>query len=305
MKIFVTGGTGSVGDILVQNLLDSNHDVTVITRDKNHVDNTWKDQVQIVEGDVTQPGDWLDHLAGQDGIVNLVGENIFGKRWTEKQKQRILHSRSDPAEILVNHIKSMDNPPSVVVSVSGTDYYPTSEDQIFEEDDPRGDGFLADVCEAWESPIRSLKESGVRHVIYRMGVAFGYSGGGAERMFLTHKFFVGGWVGSGSQIYSWIHIRDFAGLLQWGLEHNEIEGTYNGVAPEYKSMKELAEIGGTIMGRWTWTWAPGFMLKLVLGERAKLLLKGRAVSSEKVRDAGYQFKFPDAESALADILEDF
>jgi uncharacterized protein (TIGR01777 family) len=294
-----------MGNLLIGNLLENGHEITVITRNASRVENSWKDRVNLIEGSLYEKGEWVEHLQDHDAIVNLVGENIFGKRWTSKQKDRIMTSRSVTTSNLVAAVNEMTSPPGVFVSVSGTDYYPASETKLYTEEDDPSDSFAGMVTQEWEKPLKDLDPDKVRAVIFRMGINFGYSGAGGERMFLTHKLFVGGWVGSGKQIYSWIHMHDFVGLLEWSLENPEVRGAYNGVAPEPKTMKELAVIGGKAMGRWTWTWAPGFALKIILGSRAALILEGRGVSAQKVIDAGYTFKFPDAQSAMEDIVANY
>ena len=136
-----------------------------------------------------------------------------------------------------------------------------------------------------------------------MGPVLGYDWKNIERMFIPHKLLIGGKVGNGRQIYPWVHVKDFANIILWGIENEKVKGIINGVAPDKKSMIELAKIGGHILKRKTWTWAPGFGLRLVLGERADTILNGRAVNSNKLLDYGYKFLYPNAGLALIDILK--
>ncbi|MDH5403765.1 MAG: TIGR01777 family oxidoreductase [Candidatus Heimdallarchaeota archaeon] len=303
MKVFITGGTGIVGNILVDELLKKNHEVTVLTRNISNVKNKWKATVNLVEGNPNKIESWTNEVNGHDGIINLAGANIFDKRWTKNRKKELIKSRVDVGLNLIHAINQAQNKPKVIVSVSGVDYYPSDgSDYSYNEDDTNSDSFIGSLAKQWENSVLNNNLPNLRTIVYRMGVAFSKTNKTAEKMFIPHKFFVGGWVGSGKQWYSWLHVADFVNLLLWGLENDNINGIYNGVSPEPMQMKEIAKIGGKILGRWTWTFIPGFILHIVLGERAKLLLDGRKVSCSKIQKTGFQFKYPSIHSTLEDIL---
>ncbi len=302
MKITVTGSTGLIGTHLIPKLIDGGHEVTIITRNRQNAENL-SDEVKIVEGNLYEMGNWCNIIKSEDVIINLAGENIFSKRWTNGQKKKILDSRSIITNNLASVVESEDGNISQIISMSGVDYYPSDLIKTYNEEDNPADGFLGEVCKNWEKPILGISKENVKRTVLRMGVVFSKTGKGAEKMFLPHKLMVGGKLGSGKQIYSWLHIDDFVGSILFAIDE-QLDGVFNVVSPDTKSMKELAVIGGKILKRPTWTWLPGFILKIVLGERAVMLLEGRVVSPEKIINKGFTYKFIKAEDALSDILSD-
>ncbi|MHA2249555.1 MAG: TIGR01777 family oxidoreductase [Candidatus Kariarchaeaceae archaeon] len=300
MNIFVTGGTGLIGNELIHELLQKGYAVTVLTRNAQSVKNAWKKQVKLVEADSVIPGRWMEEINLHEGIVNLAGENIFTKRWTSKRKKQLLDSRVKTTTNLVKAVKNAKTPPKFFISASGADYYPSSSEIEYTEEFKGDSSFLSLLCEEWEKPVHELVET--RYIIFRFGVSFSKTGKSAERMFFPHKLFLGGYIGSGKQWMSWIHIEDFTGLIVWAIEEPIESGIYNAAAPDPLPSKTIAKLGGKILGRPTWTWVPGFVLKLILGERATMLLEGRKISPRKVIQQGYEFKFPSLEEALEDVL---
>ncbi len=306
MKIFVTGGTGLIGGHLIPNLLKNNHEVFILTRNKKKAQKKLGDKINTVVGNPTEQGTWMDNLGEMDVIINLVGANILRKRWSKKRKEELYNSRiiskNNVLDALRKHSTSNPENKIIFISPSGVDFYPVSETGELNETDPVADNFIGTLCKDWEPNNEDLKGLNVRIIVFRIGVVFTKTGRGAELMFLPHKFFVGSWLGNGKQHFSFIHIDDLVGSIIWALENEEVQGTFNLVCPETFSLKETAKVGGKIMGRWTWLFMPGFFLRIILGKRADLLLKGRKVSSKKIQDAGYTFLYPTVESTLIDIL---
>ena len=299
MKIFIAGGTGLIGRLMVKELLDKNHEITILSRNEKKVEKQWGGKVKGIEGNVMHPGSWQDELNGYDAVVNLVGENILKRRWTKKRKQILYDSRVESTKNLVSGVQKASEQPKIFVSVSGADYYPADMDKVFSEEDNAGTSFLSKVCADWEAPLSELE--GVRTAIFRFAVAFSHSGKTAELMFIPHKLFAGGWVGSGKQPLMVIHVEDMVRSIMWALE-NDVEGIYNSACPEMLRFKEVAKIGGKILHRWTWTWMPGIILKIILGKRADTLLKGRFISTEKIQQAGYAYKYKTVKDILEDVL---
>ncbi|MCY3413679.1 MAG: TIGR01777 family protein [Candidatus Heimdallarchaeota archaeon] len=293
MKILIAGGTGLLGTYLIKNLLNKGHQITIVSRREQD-----RSDVKTLVADLRVKGAWMDEIPQFDIIYNLVGENIFKKRWTENRRRLLIESRTLPTQHLVEAINQSDRN-HVFISMSGANYYPQSLTENYVETDTPADDYLGELCINWESPVANLKRG--RSVIFRLGAVLAHTGTSAEQMFLTHKFFVGGWIGNGKQIYPWIHVVDTIGALVWAAEQ-EIEGIFNLASPHPLPMKKLAQIGGKIMGRLTWTFAPGFVLKLIFGERASILLEGRRIDPKKLLDTGFEFKYPDAESALIELF---
>jgi uncharacterized protein (TIGR01777 family) len=301
-KVLVIGATGFVGNQLIPHLIEKKYEVSILTRSRGKMNHTWKDSVNIIEADASIPGDWMDIIPQHQIIVNLAGENIFAKRWTSKRKQKLTQSRVAITQNIASAINTASEQLQSVISVSGTDYYPSDNTQIFEETDKPGSSFLAKLCQQWEQPLLSL-EGNNRFVILRFGASLSTSGKGAERMFKPLKFFIGGTIGNGKQWINWIHIDDFVGILLWVIENEQVSGVFNAVAPESMRMKNMLQIAGKIIKRPVWTRVPAFILKIILGERAEIILKGRQVSSTKLVSQGYNFKFSTVTAALEDILK--
>lgn len=306
MKIFLTGGTGLIGGHLIPSLLENKHEVFVLTRNEKKAQKKLGEAVNMIIGNPTEQGPWTDKLGEMDVIINLVGANILRKRWSKKRKEELYNSRilskTNILDALRKHSSNNPDKKFTLISPSGVDFYPDSEAKEFIETDSVADNFVGGLCKDWEPNNEDLKDLNIRTIVYRIGVVFTKTGKGAELMFLPHKFFVGSWLGNGKQHFSFIHIDDLIGAILWALENEEVEGTFNAVSPETFSLKETTKIGGKIMGRWTWLFMPGFILRIILGKRADLLLKGRKVSSKKIQDAGYTFLYPTVESTLIDIL---
>tara|TARA_B100000287_G_scaffold192811_1_gene182002 strand:- start:321 stop:1241 length:921 start_codon:yes stop_codon:yes gene_type:complete len=305
MNILITGGTGSVGKILVPMLLEKNYKLTLTTRNRQKAvskNSEWADKVKFIETEYKMNGDWLKQVELNDIIINMVGANVFSRRWTMKRKNILIDSRVEPTQMLIDTIKQVEKKPSLFIQISGSEY-PNSSKKEFYESDRLSDKFLGELMRKWENPSIKLKNKDVRTIVFRMGPVLGYDWKNIERMFIPHKLFIGGKVGNGRQIYPWVHVKDFANIILWGIENEKVKGIINGVAPDKKSMIELAKIGGHILKRKTWTWAPGFGLRLVLGERADTILNGRAVNSNKLLEYGYKFLYPNAGLALIDILK--
>lgn len=295
MKIAITGGTGMVGSYLIPLLQEENHEISVISRSKTQMEGC-----TLIQADPTKAGEWMDQLSEIDVIINLAGENIFRKRWTSKQKERLINSRVLTTINAVQSINKSKSDSPVIISISGSDYYPNNENNHkFKEDDEPGNSFLSMLCEKWEKPLEECNPR-VRKIVFRMGVILSHTGKGAERMFFTHKFHIGGWIGNGKQIYSWIHINDVVNAISYVLK-NEVTGTFNLIANN-QTMRSLVKIGGRLMGRWTWTFVPSFLLKIILGERAEMLIGGRALSNVKLIDSGFSFTYTNAEDALKEIF---
>lgn len=306
MKVFITGGTGLIGRHLIPKLIDKKYDVYVLSRNQEKAQKKLGDKVTVIVGNPTEGGSWIDELANMDVVINLVGENILRKRWTRKQKIKLIESRVESKNNILNALKKQvsSNPNKLftLITPSGVDYYPPSKTEEFTEMDPPAKNFIGDLCKKWEPNFEELEGSNIRTVVYRIGVVFTRTGKGAELMFLPHKFFVGSWLGNGKQHFSFIHVDDLVGTIIWAIENDKIEGVFNAVSPETSSLKETTKIGGKIMGRWTWLFLPGFVLRVFLGKRSDLLLKGRKVSSKKIQEAGYKFLYPTIEETLTDIL---
>ncbi|MCU0532285.1 MAG: TIGR01777 family oxidoreductase [Hydrococcus sp. Prado102] len=299
MKIAITGASGFVGSRLVEKLKAEGHQILVFTRNLERAQRIFHN-VEIVVYQPTESGDWQQKIAGCDGVVNLAGEPI-AERWTPEHKKAILESRQLGTQKLVEAIAMANPKPSVLVNASAIGYYGTSETATFDENSAPGSDFLAQVCQAWETEAKKVKEAGVRLVIVRIGIVLG-NGGALAKMVPPFKIFAGGPLGNGRQWFSWIHREDLVNLIIQALKRPEIEGTYNATAPNPVRMSQLCQTLGEVINRPSWLPVPDFALELLLGESAKVVLEGQQVLPKATQAIGFQYQYPTLKPALTEIV---
>lgn len=305
MKVFITGGTGLIGSRILPRLTERGDHVLLLTRRPGAAESLGF-SCEIVAGDPTVASPWIDQAAGCDAILNLAGENIFGKRWTPEFKQTLRDSRiqatTNCVEAIRRNPRQADGSPKVLVNASAIGYYGPHGDEELTEDAPPGADFLAGICVDWENAAKHAQETGARLAIVRTGVVLEPKTGALAKMLTPFKLFVGGPLGSGKQYYSWIHIDDIANLFVFALETPAAIGPINGTSPNPATNKELGKMLGRQLGRPSFIGAPGFLLKLALGEKADLVLTGQRVRPKRALDLGFQFAHPELPEALAHLL---
>jgi uncharacterized protein (TIGR01777 family) len=302
MTILVAGGTGFIGHPLVRQLPVEGHNVILLSRHPQLVRNLDSKVFHVLEWDGKTIRPWVDRLENVDGIVNLAGESIGAKRWTEARKAVLLTSRAEPTRALVSGIKMMKKRPSVLVNASAVGYYGDVENEDVTESHPAGSDFLASLCKQWEVEAQRAEEVGVRVVRLRFGVVLGKGGGALEKMIIPFRFFVGGPLGSGRQWFPWVHRDDVAGAIIFSLQNPSISGPVNVSAPNLVTMREFSQTLGKVMHRPSWARVPAFVLRIVLGEMAGTVLTGQRAVSAKLEDAGYVFRYPRLDDALSAIV---
>lgn len=305
MKVAVTGATGFVGSRLVERLHAQGDRVLILTRNSERARRIFPSSafpnLEIVTYAPTEYGSWEQTLSGCDRVVNLAGESIAEGRWTPERKQAIIDSRKLGTQRLVEAISQANPKPSVLVNGSAIGYYGTSETATFEETSPSGNDFLAQVCQAWEAEAQKVKDAGVRLVIIRTGIVLGM-GGALAKMLPPFQLFAGGPIGSGRQWFSWIHREDLVNLILQALTREEMEGVYNGTAPNPVRMTEFCQTLGQVLNRPSWLPVPDFALELLLGDGAKVVLEGQQVLPKRTLASGFQFQYPHLKKALESIV---
>ena len=302
MKIVLTGGTGFIGRSLCASLCQEGHLVTLITRRREDAQRLCGSTVTAVEWNSRETGAWEHCLEDADAVINLAGEPIADGRWTEARKRLLTESRVLTTRLLVHALSRCSSKPRTLVSASGIGYYGASDDRVLDESAGRGQGFLADLCLAWEEEALRAEEFGVRVVILRTGMVLEQDGGALPKMLLPFQFFAGGPIMPGTQWISWIHRRDHIGLTQWALATPSVTGPVNVVAPEAVTMSRFCEGLGRILHRPSWLPVPGFTLSLALGELGTLMTTGQRVIPAKALSGGYVFRYPTLEPALQAIV---
>jgi uncharacterized protein len=290
MRVFVTGGTGLIGGVVVRRLRERGDAVAVLTRRPEHVNQTWGSEVRVVAGDPMQPGPWIDAAGESDAVVNLAGEGIFNHRWWTAFKQTLRDSRIKSTENVVAALAKQprrgDGSPKVLVNASAIGYYGPHSDEELDETAPAGSDFLAQLCMDWERAALAAEQHGIRVVLLRTGVVLAKEGGALPQMLTPFKMFVGGPVASGRQVMSWIHVEDLVGEILFALDHVAVAGPINGTAPHPVTNREFSKALGRVLHRPSFMKMPGFMMRVLLGEVAGVVTTGQRVRPRKALDAG-------------------
>ncbi|HEY9736724.1 MAG TPA: TIGR01777 family oxidoreductase [Trichocoleus sp.] len=305
MKVAVTGATGFVGNRLVERLQAEGHQVLVLTRDAAQARKVFPEtafpNLEIVEYQPLESGEWQGAIAGCDGVVNLAGAPI-SERWTPAHKQAIIDSRQVGTQKIVEAIAKADPKPSVLVNSSAIGYYGTSETATFDEESkPIDNDFLSKVCQAWETAAHKAEASGIRLVILRTGIILGM-GGAVAKMLTPFRMFAGGPIGSGKQWFSWIHREDMVNIILKALTDPQMRGVYNATAPNPVRMGEFCQTLGTVLNRPSWLPVPDFVLEAVLGDGAQVVLEGQQVLPKRTQESGYSYQYPQVKEALKEFL---
>ena len=287
MKVIIAGGTGFLGTALAASLRADGHHVTIISRRPHGPDQVaWTDRTALEQA---------------DALVNLAGTSLDSGRWTEARKAEILHSRVHATERIVNALSQVSRRPSVFLNQSAVGFYGAHGAEALTEESPPGSDFLASVCVAWEAAAMKAAWT-TRVVLLRTGLPLDPSGGALPRLALPFRFFAGGRLGSGEQYWSCIHLDDWIRMVRWAIDEPGIDGPLNVTAPAPATNRELADALGRAMHRPAFAPAPAFALRLLLGEMADaLILSGQRVLPAKATRAGFQFRYPDLDSALQQI----
>ena len=302
MKIVLSGGTGFIGSALLKRLKEEKHSVVLLARNLEAAKRFAGDFVTIAPWDAKSVGTWADHMNGADAVVNLAGEPVVGKRWSDRQKSHILNSRVEATKALTSAIAQARQKPSVLINASAVGYYGHVESGDVTESHPRGKGFLGDTCELWEEAARAAERWGARVVCLRIGIVLEKEGGALSKMIPPFQFFAGGPLGSGRQWVPWIHRDDVVGAVLFALQHPELKGSVNTTSPNPVTMKEFCGALGRAMHRPSWAPVPVFVLRILLGEQADVLLTGQRVVPKKLEEAGFMFRHPNLHEALIAIL---
>jgi len=298
--IAITGASGLIGSALSHALIARGDHVVAFTRNPQH-QGTLPAAAQRILWDPRDSQSTATALAGCDTIVNLVGASIAGTRWTPAYKQTLTTSRVAATQQLLAAVAQMPHKPTTFISSSGAGYYGINAIATTEEA-PAGTDFLAKLCVDWEAAAAPAATLGMRSVILRTGVVLDSTSGALPLMALPFRFFVGGPVLPGTQMISWIHITDMVQLLLWAIDNDHAAGTYNACAPHPVNNRTLSNAIAQRLNRPSWLPVPQFALQLLFGEMADaLLIGGQSVRPARLADAGFSFRHPTIDDALANL----
>ncbi|MDA7803992.1 TIGR01777 family oxidoreductase [Crocinitomix sp.] len=297
--ILITGGSGTIGMALSAALVTKNYAVHHLSRSVSENSKYPTFKWDIKEGSIDPKA-----FENVTYIIHLAGENVGGGRWTKERKNRIRSSRIDSLELLLNNLP--DNKKlKALISASGISIYGTlTSEQIFTEEDAFGSDFLAQVSVDWEAAADTFKSAADRIVKIRTGVVLNKDEGALAKIIQPIKLGVGSPLGTGNQYMPWIHLDDIVGVYIKAIEDKNINGAYNAVASEHATNRQLTKTVAKILGKSLWApKVPSFTLALLFGDMADIILKGSRIDNQKIKDAGYSFKFDSLEDALRDLLD--
>jgi uncharacterized protein len=296
-NILITGASGLIGTRLIELLSAKGRKIYTLSRSPRSGNRfSWD-----VEKGFFDP----DALANKEAVIHLAGAGVSEKRWTPARREEILKSRTESTRLLYEHLKKGNHTVKHFISASAIGYYGFEDEQSwYTEDSKAGNDFLARVTKAWEDEVDKITSLGIRVVKIRIGIVLSDKGGALVEMATPVKFFAGAPLGSGTQPVSWIHLEDTCRIFIKALDDEKMQGAYNAVAPNPVDNKTLTRLIGSALNKpVSLPPVPGFMLKLIIGKMAEIVVTGNRVSAQKILNAGYNFKFDTAESAVNNLLK--
>jgi hypothetical protein len=299
-NVLITGGSGLVGGHLTRQLLSKGYTVAHLGRSMHTADAGIQQFIWDPSRGLIDP----KAIEQADVIVHLAGAGVADKRWTADRKQLIIDSRVTSAQLLVNEIKRQQKKLSAFVSASATGWYGmTNHQHECEEDEPAYPDFFGDCCKYWEESVDPITTMNIRLVKLRIGIVLAREGGFLPQVAAPVKLFAGAILGSGKQWTPWIHIDDVCAMFIQAIEQKTITGVYNVVGPQPSTNQEITKAIGRALHRPIFLPpVPEFILNILFGEMAKMLVTGNRISNKRIVDTGFRYAFPNLESALSDLL---
>jgi hypothetical protein len=302
-SLLITGGTGFIGQELCRALLADGHELILLVRDPLKAAYLFSGRVHcITRLDELGPGTRFDV------VMNLAGERIVGPRWTPARRRKLVESRVDTTLSLAAWIARAVHKPGLMISASAVGYYgvqPQDDPTVLSEDAAGQPEFVSELCQRWEAAARTVSSHGVSLALLRFGLVLGHQGI-LPMMRLPFLFGLGGRIGSGQQVMSWVHIEDVLGsiahvMLIANSDPRSVEGVYNVTAPQPVTQNEFAKTLARVLHRPSVLAAPASLVRGVLGEQAMIMLEGQRVYPTRLEQCDYHFRFPQLEAALRDI----
>lgn len=296
MKILITGATGLIGRALGAQLAQQHHEILVITRDQSTAKSRLSYSAQFIEADLNHSPINDPRLKNIEAVYHLAGENIGEGRWTAHKKKFILNSRKN---LTMNLVQSLQDSSQLhtFISASAVGFYGNQGDKWLYETSPCGSGFLAQVCQEWESAIQTSSLN-CRKALFRIGVVFSSNGGALSKIKIPFRYHLGAPLGTGRQWMSWIHLTDLVQLFIEALNNAQYSGVFNACSPNPITNLEFSRTLAQQMKTILLPPVPAFALRLALGEQSEILLDSQRASCQKIQDLGFQFQIQDLKSAL-------
>jgi len=290
-RIAVSGASGLVGTALCRALANRGDTVVTLVR---HLDRT-EDEVFW---DWTEGRLEAEKLEGLDGFVHLAGKPIAG-RWKARVLREVHESRSKGTRLIAEGLAGLTNPPGVLISASAIGFYGDGRERNFDDTSPRGEGWMADVCNAWEEATKPASDAGIRVALARIGVVLSPDGGALQKMLPAFRLGIAGRMGDGKQGMSWIALSDLVRILIHLIDTPELSGPFAATAPNPVSNAEFTRTLARVLKRPAILPAPAFAISAILGEMGRrLVLDGDFIRPSRLMEAGFRFEHPHLEAAL-------
>jgi uncharacterized protein (TIGR01777 family) len=296
MNVAVTGSTGMIGSVLVQELIQQGHSPVPVVRRRGVANSIfWDPERGMIEA---------EKFSAVDAVVHLAAENVAG-RWTEAHKARIRNSRVQGTQLLSETLAALPQRPQTLIAASAIGYYGDRGDTLCTESTSAGTGFLAEVCVDWENATNAALNADIRVVNLRIGLVLNRNAGALQKMLTPFRLGIGGRVGSGRQYWSWITSSDLVKVILFALETSTLCGPVNAVAPQAVTNREFTKALGRVLHRPTMFPMPAFAARLALGEMAdELLLASTRVVPAQLQEYRFAYQHPELEPALAAVLNE-
>lgn len=296
-NILIAGGSGFIGTRLEEHLTSAGYSVAILTRSPERFSTkkafSWDTQSRSVDSEA---------ISWADCIINLAGQGVADKRWTDQRKKILIKSRTDSVQTLVQAINQAENPVKQLIQASAIGYYGMHNEKISDESYPPGNDFLAEVCVIWEKEVRKLDQTKCNLSIARIGNVLDAKEGFMSKLLPLFNLRFPHHFGSGDQFLSWIHINDICGSIEHILKINQSE-VYNLTSPNPVSFKKFSrELNFALRGKKKSFPAPAFPLRVILGELSTVVLDGVEVYPSALIKTGYGFEFPELSLALEDLV---
>lgn len=298
MNILITGGTGFIGQPLCARLLKDGHELTLVLRDAKSLPADWALPCAHLIWDPTKT-DCPQSLDDFDAIIHLMGESIAKSRWTKLRKSQIRNSRGLATQRLAAAVAKRQKPLACFIAASATGYFPYDRSEDLAEHAAPGNHFLAEVCQEWETAAHTVPAE--RQVILRFGLVLGPNGGAMEKLLPLFAAGLGGRLGKGDQMLSWVHRDDILRMITLAVRDDSWSGIYNAVSPDAVSNEVFTETLGRSMNRPVALSIPAFAMRMALGEMSSMLLRGQKVVPLRLIQQGFTFRFPRIAEALQDV----
>jgi uncharacterized protein (TIGR01777 family) len=296
MRILLTGGTGFIGSALTESLLDDGNELIILSRQEQH-DVPHCRFIRLLQD--------IPETEKLDAIINLAGASLAAKRWSESYKREIVASRTHTTRGLLELCERLNHTPKALLSASAIGYYGHHGDEQLTESAQTTPGFAQQLCSDWESLALRARRLGMRVCLLRLGVVLDGGGGALEEMTKSFRLGVASWLGSGKQWLSWVHRLDVIRAIQFLLLQEEMEGPFNITSPQPVTGREFALAIDVHYRTFIRMGVPSPLVRVLVGEMAEeLLLNGQRVVPNRLSLAGFEFSYPDLESALAAVYAD-